>query len=269
MEAKRKTVGLALGAGGWRGLAHIGVIKEFNKEGIPIDYIAGSSTGALIGGLYSYFLDTEKIENILKSLNYLSLFKILLEPGRRLGLIKGGKYLSFLEHYIDDTHIQDLKIKYAAVATDLFEGKSVVIRRGKLSSAIRASSSIPLVFNPVKRKGKYLIDGAATAPVPVKVVRKMGADIVVAVNLYNNIFPFKLEYLKKPRLTSFAISRISYQMVLYSLAKEDVKAADIVINPKIWEGYFDIFNKFINNKTTIEDGQRAARAMMPAIKRLL
>ncbi len=268
-QAKRKTVGLALGAGGWRGLAHLGVIKEFNREGIPIDYIAGSSTGALIGGLYSYYKDTEKIEKVVSSINYRLLYKILLEPGRKLGLIKGGKYENFLDRLVKNAKIQDLDMKFAAVCTDLFEAKTVEIKRGKLSTAIRASSSIPLLFRPVKRKGKYLIDGAATSPVPVKTVRKMGADIVVAVNLYNNIFPFKLEYLRNSKLNSIAVGRISYQMLLYSLAKKESKEADFVINPKIWEGHFDIFTKFINNKTTVEDGEIAARKIIPRLKALL
>ena len=268
-ENKRKTIGLALGSGGWRGLAHIGVIKEFNREGIPIDFIAGSSTGALIGGLYSYFKDTEKIENIVNSFTYRKLYQLLIEPGRRLGLIKGGKYVNFLERSVKGVNIQDLPIKFAAVAADLFDAKAVEIKRGKLSTAIRASSSIPLVFRPVRRKGRYLIDGGAVMPVPVKTVKKMGADIVVAVNLYNNVFPFQLEYLKKPRLTSWAVGRISYKMMLHSLADENVKEADFVINPKIWEGHFDIFSKFINNRSTIEDGQEAARRIIPKIKKLL
>lgn len=268
-ETKRKTVGLALGSGGWRGLAHIGVIKEFKKEGIPIDFIAGSSTGALIGGLYSYFRETEKIEQIINSFTYRKLYQLLLEPGRRMGLIKGGRYTTFLENTVKGADIQDLDIKFCAVTADLFSGKAVELKRGKLSTAIRASSSIPLVFRPVKRKGKYLIDGGAVQPVPVSTVRKMGADIVVAVNLYNNIFPFRLEYLKKPRLTSWAVSRISYQMMLHSLAQECVKEADVVVNPKIWEGHFDIFTKFINNRSTIEDGSEAARKIIPKLKSLL
>lgn len=265
----RKKVGLALGSGGWRGLAHIGVIKELCKEGIPIDYIAGSSTGALIGGLYSYFKDTEKIEQIVGSLTYRKLYQLLIEPGRRMGLIKGGKYVNFLESTVKGAKIEDLDVKFTAVTADLFSGKAVEIKKGKLSTAIRASSSIPLIFRPVKRKGRYLIDGAAVLPVPVGTVKKMGADIVVAVNLYDNIFPFKLEYLKKPVLTSWAVSRISFQMMLHSLARECVKNADIVINPKIWEGHFDFFNKFINNRSTIEDGQEAARKIIPKLKKLL
>ena len=182
-ENIRKKIGLALGSGGWRGLAHLGVIKEFNKQGVPIDYIAGSSAGALIGGLYSYFNDTEKIEEMINGLNYKSLYNILFDPVRNSGIVGGRKYLKFLESYIGNVKIEDLKTKFAAVCSDLFEAKPVVLTTGKLSFAIRASSSIPVIFKPVKIDGHFLTDGGNVMPVPAQIVREMGADIVVAVNL--------------------------------------------------------------------------------------
>jgi len=269
MNKKRKTIGLALGSGGWRGLAHIGVIKELRENNIPIDYIAGSSAGSLIGGLYSYFGNTEKIEEIINGLDYKSFYKILLEPERHTGILKGKRVVEFLESYIGQTKIEDLVIPFRAVCADLFEAKVVEVKKGKLSTAIRASSSIPLIFKPVRRDGKLLIDGGAVLPIPVQTVRDMGADIVVAVNLYSNIFPFKMEYLNKPRLNLIAVSRISYQMLLYNLALENSKKADFVINPLIWEGQFNIFKNFINNSKTIEDGQEAARKIIPQLKKIL
>jgi len=268
-KTKRKTIGLALGSGGWRGLAHIGVIKELKDNGIPIDYIAGCSAGSLIGGLYSYFENTDKIEETINGLTYRSLYKILLEPERHAGILKGKRVIEFLESYIGQTKIEDLNIPFTAISADLFSAKTVELKKGKLSTAIRASSSIPLIFKPVRKRGQLLIDGATVMPVPVSTVKKMGADIVIAVNLYNNIFPFKMEYLKKPRLNLLAISRIGYQMVLYNLALENCKKADIVINPIIPEGYFNIFKNFINNRTTIKDGREAAKKVIPQIKKIL
>lgn len=269
MINKRKTIGLALGSGGWRGLAHIGVIRELEENGIPIDYIAGTSAGALIGGLYAYFQNTEKIEEIIKGLSYKSLYKILFEPERHTGILKGKRVIEFLESYIGQTKIEELDIPFRAMSADLFNAKPVEIKKGKLSTAIRASSSIPLIFKPVRKNGRYLIDGATVMPIPVSSVKKMGADIVIAVNLYNNIFPFKMEYLKKPKLTLLAISRIGYQMILYNLALENIKKADFVINPKIWEGQFNIFRNFINNKSTVKDGQEATRKIIPSLKKII
>jgi len=269
MNNKRKTIGLALGSGGWRGLAHIGVIKELNKNKIPIDYIAGCSAGSLIGGLYAYFENTEKIEKIIDGLNYKSLYKILLEPERHTGIIKGEKLIQFLESYIGETKIEELNIPFKAVCADLFSAKAVELNKGKLSTAIRASSSVPLIFKPVKRNGRFLIDGATAIPVPVTTVREMGADIVIAVNLYNNIFPFKMDYLKKPKLNMAVIGRIAYQMVLYNFSIENIKKADLVINPKIWEGQFNIFKNFINGKRIIQDGQEATKKIIPQLKKLI
>jgi len=266
----RKTVGLALGSGSWRGLAHIGVIKELVKEGIPIDYIAGSSAGALIGGLFSYFGRTSEIEKLAESLSYRSLYGILFDPARKLGLINGKKYTQFIERQVGEVRIEDLKIKFAAVCSDLIQGQAVGITAGKLSEAIRASSSIPVIFKPETINGRLLVDGGNSMPIPVDIVREMGADIVIAVNLYDNVFPFKKEYLKKQTINSLSVSRITYQMMIYSLANENLKNADVVISPKIWEGEFNIFKNFtINQEVTIEDGQRAAGEAVAVIKRLL
>jgi len=262
----RKTVGLALGSGGWRGLAHLGVIKELEKEGIPIDYIAGSSAGALIGGLYSFFGGTKEIEDINRKLDYRSLYSILLDPVRGPGLIGGRKYLDFLEERVGDARIEDLKIKFTAVCSDLLEGDAIGIASGKLSTAIRASSSIPIVFKPAVINGRLLVDGGNTMPVPVKIVREMGADIVIAVNVYSNIFPFKNEYIKGEKLNYMDITKISYQMMLAELARENVKEADFVINPRILEGDFSLFKKFVNNPEAIEEGRLAARKVVAGLK---
>jgi len=129
---------------------------------------------------------------------------------------------------------------------------------------------MPTVFKPMMINGRLLVDGGNTMPVPVKMVKEMGADIVVAVNLYGKMFPYKREYLKKQELSLISVTRITYQMLIESLASENTKEADIVINPKIWEGEFNIFKNLINNQeTTIEDGERAARDVIPAIKKLL
>lgn len=269
MNTNRKKIGLALGSGGWRGLAHIGVIKTLIKEGIQIDYIAGSSAGALVGGLYSYFGNTAEIEAIVGSLSYRSLYGMLFDPALASGFIDGKKYVRFLEKFIGEIKIEDLNIPFTAVCSDLFSGQSVGITSGKLSEGIRASSSIPILFKPKMINGRFLVDGGNSMPVPTQIVRDMGAEIVIGVNLYGNIFPFKMEYLKKEKVNSAAIIRISYQMMLNSLAKENLKLADVQITPEIFEGNFSIFKNFVNNQTTVEDGEKAAEKILPALKLLL
>jgi NTE family protein len=266
---KRKKVGLALGSGGWRGLAHIGVIKALVKNKIPIDFIAGCSVGALIGGFYSALGDTSKIEEIAKHTTFKDLRRLLFDFSRSSGLISGKRFLNFLENELGDVNIEDLKIPFAAGCADLVTAKSKTINKGPLSFAIRASISIPLIFDPVKLKNSYLIDGGIFAPIPVQIAKEMGADLVIGVNLYNNIFPFKKEYLKNNKLTKLSSLRIAYQMLLYNLALRDLQLADLVVNPKIWEGRFSIFSKFVKNEKLIELGEKATEEIIPSLKKIL
>lgn len=264
-----KKIGLTLGSGGWRGLAHIGVIKALVKNEIPIDFIAGCSVGSLIGGFYSAFEDPDKIEAIVKKISSKYLRRLLFDFSRSAGLIKGEKFFNFLESYLKGINIEDLKIPFAAGCVDLMTADLKVIDKGSLSFAIRASASIPLIFEPVKLGKSYLIDGGAFAPIPVQIARQMGADIVIGVNLYNNIFPFKEEYLAKKKLTKLATLRIGYQMLLYNLALRDVKEADIVVNPKIWEGNFSIFSKFVKNDQVTKLGEEATEEIIPQLKKMI
>lgn len=266
---KRKKVGLALGSGGWRGLAHVGVIKALIKNKIPIDYIAGCSVGSLVGGFYCAFGDVSKIEDIIKNISPRMLRKLLFDFSPSAGFISGKKLLNFLDSNLKNINIEDLKIPFTASCVDLITDQPVIIDKGPLSHAIRASVSIPLIFEPVEHNGSYLIDGGAYAPIPTTIARSMGSDIVIGVNLYNNIFPFKKEYLNKGKLTKISTLRISYQMLLYNLASRDLKDADIIVNPEIWEGRFSVFSKFANNEQMIEIGEKAVEKVIKNLKNIL
>ena len=119
MSGKKVKIGLALGSGGWRGLAHIGVLKSLEKNNIPVDYITGSSIGALVGGLYAYYGEVSKIEEIIAGIKYQDLFRVLSDPMADLGLLKGNKFLQFLEVFLKGVKIEQLKIPFKAVATDI------------------------------------------------------------------------------------------------------------------------------------------------------
>jgi len=182
-ELKRPKIGLALGSGGSRGLAHIGVIKALEENNIPIDFVAGSSIGTMVGGFYAAGLSIKEIEKIALSTTWRRVFSVLFDPHLKQGLIGGEKLKTFIEDYINGKKFEDCKIPFVAVATDLKTGEVVVLNKGEMAQAIRASVSIPLVFKPVKINGRILADGGLSAPVPVEIARNMGADIVIAVNL--------------------------------------------------------------------------------------
>jgi NTE family protein len=212
--AERLKVGLALSGGGARGAAHIGVIKELERQGIPIDYVAGTSMGAIVGGLYASGRSTADIEQILNEIDWAKMFKDspkrknasirrkfdddVFQVNKQLGL-KGGKVqlpsgfikgqnlqLLFDRLFLSVSHLESfdhLNIPFRAVATDISTGEAVVIGDGSLATAVRASMSVPSIFATVPYKNFILVDGGISNNLPVDVVREMGADVVIAVDI--------------------------------------------------------------------------------------
>jgi NTE family protein len=178
----RKTVSLVLGSGGARGLAHIGVIKWLEENGYVIKSIAGSSMGALIGGIYANG-KLDIYENWVRALRKHDVMFLLDFAYSRAGLFSGDRIIKKLRDMLGDIRIEDLPISYTAVATDLDAGREFWITRGLLFDAIRASIAIPTVFTPVSYRGHVLVDGGLLNPVPVAPTLKDMTDITVAVSL--------------------------------------------------------------------------------------
>lgn len=260
-KKKKLKVGLALSGGDTRGLAHIGVIKALVENNIPIDFIAGTSAGSLIGGLYSFFGNIKNVEDLINKINYKDFLDILFDPFASSGLIKGNKFLLFLEKNFNGAKIEDLSIPFQSVATNFSSGEAYFFDSGNLALAIRTSSSIPLFFDPVKIDNKLLIDGGLSIPVPAKKVKEMGADIVIAVDLYDRE---KFYQEKNKNLISTAVSSID--LLFKNLAQENIKDADFVINPKLPD-----YNKmdFIKSKEFIEIGRMETVKLIPKIKKLI
>jgi NTE family protein len=262
---KKKKVGLVLGSGGARGLAHIGVIKTLLKNDIPIDMIVGASSGALVGGFYASWRNIERIEEMVREVTYKDLAEVLVDPTWRGALIKGDKTINFLRKNFADQTIENLKIPYASVATDLATAETIVFDKGDLVTAIRASISVPLVYEPLEYKGKTLVDGGVASPVPVEVARKMGAEVVIAVNLDGVYFWDKKNdgrYLG----TTVDVIKDSYFALRYNLAKKEVQQAEIVIEPEM--KYVQDFD-FVTGKEAIAAGELATEKQIGKIKKLI
>ncbi|MBI3638610.1 patatin-like phospholipase family protein [Candidatus Wolfebacteria bacterium] len=183
-EFKKLKVGLALGGGGAKGLAHIGVIKALEAAGIKIDFISGTSMGSLIGGFYAATGDVRVLEELFLKLKKGDIFPMSKLLRKRDGnLFRDKSIIELLEADIKGVKIKDCKIPFAAVATDVKNGEDVIIKKGSLTDAIRASSALPVVFAPVSMGGKLLMDGGFSNPVPADVCRDMGAEIVIAVDV--------------------------------------------------------------------------------------
>jgi NTE family protein len=179
-------IGLALGSGSARGWAHIGVIKALTEAGIHVDYVAGTSVGAVVGAVYaSGRIDSFKDVVLQLDWKKIAFFLDVVFP--KSGLIDGNKIAEFIRSHVEEKNIEDLSLPFCAVSTDLATGNEVIIKDGDIIEAVRASISVPGVFTPVRKNGAILVDGGLVNPVPVSVVREMGADLVIAVDLNHDI----------------------------------------------------------------------------------
>lgn len=269
MNDNRKKVGLALGSGGIKGLAHVGAIKSLTRNDIPIDYISGTSIGAWVGAHYAVYEDIEKLETYTigkKKEKLHSMFELTLKGG----LIKGNRMKQLFEQWLDDAEFETTRIPIKIVATELITGKEVVFSTGKIAPALRASMGFPSLFTPFEYDGMVLVDGGICNPVPADVLRKMGADIIISLNLDN----YRVEGLfTKENINSISrVSSRSIHLLRHYLAQHCVRCSDVVIEPKncreelaAWKNYFthDIGNQHI------QLGEAATDEKIDRIKELL
>jgi NTE family protein len=176
----KKKIGLALGSGSVRGFAHIGVLKVLEEEKVPIDFIAGTSIGALIGAAYASGLNARLLEKIALSTEWRSLVDFTVP---KTGFIAGREVEKYIARIIEYKNFSELNIPLNIVATDISKGEKVIFDKGNVAKAVRASISIPGVFKPVKLDKKELVDGGLVDPIPVDVVKEMGAAKIIAVDL--------------------------------------------------------------------------------------
>lgn len=262
----RKTVGLALGSGAFRGLAHIGVLKSLIKHNIPIDYLSGASIGALVAAHYAVNRDIKKLENDIAahSIENLPMFFDFSLTG---GFIGGHKINGVLEKSLKHHNFSDLPVPLKIVATDLVSGQPYVFDSGDVARAVRASISVPLVFKPVPYKGRLCVDGGLSNPIPCNLVRGMGADIIIGVNLYH-----QNEFVDRKFTMSKVVLR-SLRIVLHNLAKADIKGANIAICPDASsimkkQGLGKYFTTGAAAEL-IKIGEQATDGLIPKIKKLL
>lgn len=268
-ESHRKKVGLALSGGAARGLAHVGVLQVLQKEGIPIDMIAGTSSGAVMGAAYAWSQDTVRMTKDALDAGWKKMAPLIDPSIPKTGVIKGKKIQDLISKYVGgNIKFSDLKIPFACVATDIDTGEEIVIDRGSVPEALRASISIPGIFTVVKYEGRYLVDGGLTTPVPVEVVRCMGADFIIAVNVNPDVADRmgktsqeRVSTRKAPNI--FQVIMQSIYITTYSLARNSLENADIVIEPDLSNIGAGDFNKA---RELITRGRQAAQDTIPEIK---
>lgn len=267
----RKQVGLALSSGSARGIAHIGVLKVLEEAKIPIDLMAGTSAGALFGGMYAAGMSIAELTEFALQLHRKSkwlsgLWDFCLPP--RSGLIKGNKTMQFLRQYLGDRKIEELKIPMHIIATDALSGEEVVYSEGPLVEAIRASISVIGVFTPAHVGSRYLIDGGAVNPVPTSVLAERGADVIIA----SSVIPSLEDRLQRKELKRegkvpnvMGVLLGMMEVMESEIIRTRMNPADIVIRPAV-----EIYSamEFEHAREFIKLGEEAAYKALDQIKQL-
>ena len=251
MRAPR--VALALGGGAARGFAHIGVIEVLEENGIRPDIVTGTSAGSLVAALYASGRTGRELETIALTMDESALTDWSF-PGR--GLIRGEALAHYIRDATGNKPLEQMKIPLGIVATDLDSGRPILFRRGDIGTAVRASSAVPAVFQPVRIGTHEYVDGGLTSPVPVRSARDMGADVIIAVDI---------SQLPDGGDTSNALHMLlqTFSIMGRSINELELKEAEIVLRPKL-TGVAG--TDFTVRKKNIEAGREAALAALPAIK---
>jgi NTE family protein len=253
-------IGLALGGGAARGFAHIGVIKALEAQGIFPDVVVGTSAGSLVGALYAAGHNGFALHKMALEMDEAAISDWLVPFfATSTGVLKGEALQNYVNRAVNETPLEKLKIPFGAVATDLANGSSILFRRGNVGIAVRASSAVPGLFQPVRIGAQSYVDGGLVSPVPVRFAQEMGADFVIAVNI-------SAQPDAQPSSSTLDVLLQTFAIMGQSINRYELQQADIVIQPKLgaMKG-----NDFPARNNAILAGEQAAAAAMSEIKRKL
>ena len=246
-------IGVALGGGAAKGFAHIGVIKMLEANGLTPDMVAGTSAGSVVGALYASGMNAFQMQEKAVALDQASIRDVRLFSG---GLIQGQKLQDYVNELLGNRNLQQMRKPLAVVATQLETGERTVFTRGNVGQAVRASSSIPGVFEPVAISGRTYVDGGVVSPVPVDAARQLGAEVVIAVDISSKASGQRPDGLLGTVNQSIAIMG-------QRLGEQELARADVVIRPQVLDiGAAD----FAQRDRAIVEGEKAAQAAMPQIR---
>jgi len=251
---QRKSVGLALGGGGARGLAHIGVLSVLEEAGVPIDYIAGTSMGAMIGAAYSAGIE---IPQLLENAKDASWWQISRPSWPRHGWLSFEKMEHWITDMIGDVDIRDLTIPFAAVATDIETGERVILREGPVGKVIRASCSVPGIVSPMEYEGRLLCDGGISDNLPDYAARSLGAQYVIGVDVFAPAF--------RTFLGPAGALLAAVETLVQHAGGGDLDADCLIVPDLVRTSYI----KLSKYEDYIEAGAQAAREMLPTIHKAL
>ncbi len=249
-------IALVLGAGASRGFAHIGVLKILEANRVPIHLIVGTSAGSLVGCMYAYGFNAFQLQSLSFPVEKADIIDLTVPDN---GFVKGEKLEAFVNHMLKNTPIEKLRIPFYAVAADIQTGEEVVFASGNTGTAVRASCSIPGVFQPVRIGSRIYVDGGIVSPVAVDYAKQMGADLVIAVDISVGA--------ESPPPKTLIETIMQSVVVMHSkIAQSQLARADIVIRPRVSHiGSAD----FTRRHEAVLEGEKAALEAMPQVKAAL
>ena len=251
-------LGLALGGGAARGFAHIGVIQVLEENGIKPDLVVGTSAGSLVAAFYASGKTGAQLQWLADTMDESQLTDWTI-PFMSRGMLRGEALGRYVNSQLNGAKIEDLKMPLGIVATDLQTGDGILFRRGDIATAVRASSAVPSVFEPVRIGNKDYVDGGLVSPVPVRSARQMGADIVIAVDISSRPEDAKTSDMLKVLLQTFSI-------IGKSISQLEMAQAEVVVRPALP----DVGSaEFTARQKSIEAGRAAMRLALPALKAAL
>ena len=252
---RSRTVGIAFGGGSLHGIAHVGVLKALAEKGLQFQFIAGTSVGAIIGVLAAAQLSYTEIDQIARRIEWPGMMNLSLS-GK--GLMQNAKLRTLIDTALSSRRLEQLPIPFGAVATDVATGERIVIRKGPAGTAVEASCSVPVFFQPVKIDGRDLVDGGLTEPVPVIAVREMGAEVVIGVDV-----AFRPDEDGFRGLTGFAFQTM--HIMANALIKEQIQHADVAISMNLHK----LIGKDNSHDQLIAAGYSAAIRAWPKLASML
>lgn len=276
-------VALALGGGGVRGAAHIGVLRVLEQEGIPIDYIVGNSMGAVVGGLHNAGVPLDSIQSILSDGTFVSAYlprflwcRIMLAPIQSVvhtnrkrsyaGLVSGARLKSVIDDLLPNPNIrvEDLKCPFSSIAVSLIDGQAHVLSKGRVDDVVRASATLPLLLRPVLIGDDLYVDGGIRNNLPTTEARRSGAKLVISVEIDNDLTPVPAEQFKSFRKVFDRVMNATIEQ----LDEDKVNGADVVIRPELVNiPILSKDRKFVDQATRA--GEVAARNALPRIREML
>jgi NTE family protein len=256
-KADRPLIAFVLGGGGARGFAHAGVLKVLDDAGIRADLVVGTSAGSLVGALYAGGIRNDELLESALAVQREELIEFVF-PHR--GFIEGNRLQAYIDKALKGRLIEQLDVPFVAVATELGTGRLVAFTRGDTGMAVRASCSVPVVFQPTAIRGSEYVDGGLVSPVPVKVARESGADLVIAVDVSRQ--PAE----QKELGSTAAMLTQAFVVMEHALAQEESELADVVIRPNLAKVRA---TDLAARGEAIAAGEDAARAALPQIRKLI